>query len=81
MAMMKCAECGAEVSTAAQACPKCGFPVGATRIRVGHILLLVVLGAVVGAVLVAKVGWLTGLFALVAIPVVGSVVFSRRNIN
>jgi rRNA maturation protein Nop10 len=30
MALTKCRECGGEVSTLAQACPKCGAPVGAS---------------------------------------------------
>ena len=40
MAITNCAECGAEVSTDAPSCPKCGFRVGAKRIRVWQSLLL-----------------------------------------
>ena len=27
MALIKCPECGAEVSDKAEACPKCGYPI------------------------------------------------------
>jgi len=32
MALVKCSECGTQVSTSAAACPKCGAPVGSTGI-------------------------------------------------
>lgn len=35
MALIKCHECGANVSTAAKTCPQCGAGVRSTRNRIG----------------------------------------------
>ena len=37
MALIKCSECGSEVSDKAQACPKCGAPIGARAADPGPI--------------------------------------------
>jgi ABC-type ATPase with predicted acetyltransferase domain len=46
MALKKCHECGAEISTAAKACPKCGAPapleaIGKGLMGLGCLLILV----------------------------------------
>ncbi|MCA0201326.1 MAG: zinc ribbon domain-containing protein [Proteobacteria bacterium] len=49
MALVKCKECGEQVSTSAQSCPKCGAkPPKRTPIIVPAILIIVVLAAVFG---------------------------------
>ena len=48
MALIKCPECGTEVSSSAAACPKCGYPVQAKRSARIHWVVLVVLILFVG---------------------------------
>ncbi|MEI7729756.1 MAG: PH domain-containing protein [Verrucomicrobiota bacterium] len=40
MALIKCPECGGQVSTEATACPACGYPVGAKQAAPANNLLL-----------------------------------------
>ena len=42
MALLKCKECGAEVSKKAKACPKCGAPQGPKQYSLGKLLVLIV---------------------------------------
>lgn len=48
MALVKCKECGNEVSTEAKTCPKCGAPVARKPIGCGSAIVLIVLLFVVG---------------------------------
>ena len=47
MALIKCEECGAEVSSKAEACPQCGVRVAAKPMGCGTLIGLVILGAVI----------------------------------
>lgn len=49
MALTKCNECGAEISSKAMACPKCGYPAGFKRTMKRAILLQVIVLLVVFA--------------------------------
>ncbi len=81
MAMTKCAECGAEVSTDAAACPQCGFRVGRKRIRMWQSLMLVALGIIAGLIVGVTVGWLSGLVTFGVVQIVGPMVLGRQNIS
>jgi len=47
MALIKCKECGTEVSSKAEACPKCGARVAAKPMGCGTLIGVVILGAVI----------------------------------
>lgn len=47
MSLIKCKECGQEISTKADACPKCGAKRASQNIGCGSVLALVVLGWIV----------------------------------
>jgi hypothetical protein len=51
MALMKCRECGNEVSTTAKACPKCGASVQVKETGFGALVLTLLFIAVAGLVL------------------------------
>ena len=80
MAITNCAECGAEVSTDAPSCPKCGFRVGAKRIRVWQSLLLGAVAIAAAAYAFVNLGWLWALVAFLGVHLVGTIVLGRRNI-
>ncbi|WP_020586341.1 zinc ribbon domain-containing protein [Desulfobacter curvatus] len=44
MALVKCKECGAEISKKAKTCPKCGAPQGPKQYSLGKLLVLIVFG-------------------------------------
>lgn len=81
MAITKCAECGADVSTDAAACPQCGFRVGQKRIRMWHSLVLIVLGVAAAYLVLVNVGLLSAVIAFVAVQAVGAAILGRRNIS
>ena len=47
MALIKCKECGAEVSSKAEACPKCGARVASKPMGCGTLIGIIILGAVI----------------------------------
>jgi hypothetical protein len=47
MALIKCEECGNEVSSKADACPKCGAKVGPEKVGCGKVLMVTFLGFVI----------------------------------
>ena len=47
MALIKCKECGAEVSSKAEACPKCGARVAAKPMGCGTLIGVLILGVVI----------------------------------
>ncbi len=83
MALIKCSECGKEVSDKAPACPNCGAPIGSDRspqrrdkipvrvVRAGWrweaIGALLVIGGLIAGVAGASSGWL--------VLIVGFVIF------
>jgi len=44
MALVKCKECGAEISKKAKTCPKCGAPQGPKQYSLGKLIVLIVFG-------------------------------------
>ena len=65
MALVKCAECGKQVSTLAAACPSCGAPPGAARAPIVTAGLLGKVTTAVGAWLVFP--WIARLIAFLAV--------------
>ena len=47
MALVKCKECGSEVSSKAETCPKCGARVSAKRMGCGSLIGVVFLGGII----------------------------------
>lgn len=47
MALIKCKECGTEVSSKAEACPKCGARVAAKQYGCGTLILVLLLGVII----------------------------------
>jgi RNA polymerase subunit RPABC4/transcription elongation factor Spt4 len=46
MALIKCKECGSEVSSSAKTCPKCGVPMPKKTSRATWMLLIIVVGII-----------------------------------
>ena len=75
MAMIKCAECGAEISDDARACPKCGYRKRVEWINTGQLLVLVVLATVVSRVIAGGFVSATFLVTYLILLGIGSLFF------
>ena len=69
MALIKCRECGNEVSSEAPACPHCGIPVPAGRVRrvlrgcllaIGYYHLVIIIIAIVAVIVSLLVAFIRG---------------------
>jgi len=77
MALVKCTECGKEVSDKAAACPGCGAPIAPVATpQVARVarqggkweaagFVLIVIGIVLGIAIDPRLGWLAGVVGLV----------------
>ena len=76
MALVKCPECGHEISTAAPVCPNCGYSfmfAPPTRAKATSNLLVLIIGAIVSIVM-SKIGWVTFLIGGVVVEFVVAVI-------
>lgn len=51
MALIRCPECGTEVSNKADKCPKCAYPITGGRIRTQILALKLITAAIIGFIL------------------------------
>jgi RNA polymerase subunit RPABC4/transcription elongation factor Spt4 len=57
MALIKCTECGAEISNRAMACPKCGYPAGSYRWMKRILVIQAIIVVTVFALIYGLIGW------------------------